>query len=175
MGYFKQWIDSVNTFATKSVFYNINKEACEKRNNEVRDKIKNEEVHKKNQDMYYEQQICESHRQWVRDIFSKNKPTTNFLEKEARNSKRDYWLAYGSNYMEGDNSIKICDNHYEKKDIPGVYKYRNYPIISKHLAETGCNEVYKMMQELNKQKGWNLNIINKCDGPSDFKYVDAIW
>lgn len=45
-------------------------------------------------------------------------------------------------------------------------------------GQVGCNEDYKMMQQLNKKEGWNLKIINGCGDIEYSKlnyYVEVKW
>lgn len=114
----------------------------------------------------------EKHKSWVAEMFEKNKPTKEFLQKKV--PEYDSWHAYAGGYNEY-YKIGMCDLTFYNGDIPEIYHYHNPNGIKQEVVEMGCKEVHRMMTELNKQQGWNYKIIDKCKfNELQYCYVDVI-
>lgn len=129
----------------------------------------------------------EIHRNWVRKIFNEYAPTYDYLAKIAKYN--DNWIAYDADksyekysgmsslgfihspkfYSGKYLSIGRCNLVNNIIDIPESYYHGS------DVQELGCNEVYKMMNELNEKEKWGLKIINNCNTDNKKCTVDVEW
>lgn len=110
----------------------------------------------------------ENNKNWVKQMFQANKPTLQYIKNYINSSATSYWPAFNACPNPKPNrtyrnigTYDIYSNNSELK-VPELSYNNSMPAI-----EGGCNEVYKMMKELNEENNWNLKIHNKCDSKSN--------
>ena len=113
--------------------------------------------------------LIEKHRNYVRNEFKKNAPTYEYISEHAKESRRlnVFWgnIAYYS-------IIGQSRPHYFNNN--SYPRFSESDELNNKIMKTTCEDVYKMMNKLNKENNWNLKVKKEIYNDRTCE-IDILW